>query len=449
MSGAFFERRVLGSTLELFGDLRLQSLDETISAIRQLTVKSGYSDITINMSNVTSVTKSVMPPLASYARYLRQEYRIDFDIVESRAPVVKNFIRKHGLLYHFDPSNSDKPKTNSSDPIILQFKDHDEREVAVDRIVNAALRATSLGRQHIAALDWAVNEITDNVLTHSSSKTGGFIISHKLYNSEILEFVVADCGVGIARSLSMLDEAEAVERAIQEGVTRNKTTNQGNGLYGTYRLGLASAGVFVLKSRHGNLYVTKEGVVRVRRDQVPFPGTFLVCQIDCSQPDLIERAFVFGGRSHTPAFDYLERKHEQGSDGETNVMASEICKTFGSRQSGGEARKYLRNLLEATPSNVLVVDFDGINVVSSSFADEVFGKLFVELGPMRFMRNVKLKNTVSAVEALIDRAITLRAQSGLCHNCNRDNPAAVTSLNPYPFRSSSTTYFRNAALIAV
>lgn len=49
--------------------------------------------------------------------------------------------------------------------------------------------------------------------------------------------------------------------------------------------------------------------------------------------------------------------------------------------------------------------------MSSSFADEVFGKIFLDLGPMRFMQTIRLVNVSPTVQALIDRAITQRMQN--------------------------------------
>jgi hypothetical protein len=54
------------------------------------------------------------------------------------------------------------------------------------------------------------------------------------------------------------------------------------------------------------------------------------------------------------------------------------------------------------------IDFEGVALVSSSFADEVFGKLIVELGAMTFMQRFELKNVHSMVRALVDKAIAQR-----------------------------------------
>ena len=293
----------------------------------------------------------------------------------------------------------------------MQFLNNAECDAVTDKIVNSVLRTVKLSRQHIAALEWAISEIADNVLNHSRSPVGGFAIYNKIRNTNIVEITIADCGVGVSRTLNIKDEREAVEKAIQEGVTRNKSTNQGNGLFGSYRLACASNGIFILKSRHGNLYVTKQGETHIQLEKIPFHGTIVVCQIDCDQPDLIERAFVFNGKSHTPSFDYVERIHEDLKD-DITIKAFDICKTFGSRASGKEARLYIENMSRSLTGNSINIDFSDISVISSSFADEVFGKLFLDLGPMRFMRSIRVINAQSVVEGLIDRAIQLRSQTG-------------------------------------
>jgi hypothetical protein len=63
---------------------------------------------------------------------------------------------------------------------------------------------------------------------------------------------------------------------------------------------------------------------------------------------------------------------------------------------------------EGNISKKVIVDFRDIKLVSSSFADEVFGKLFIELGPLEFSAKLELKNIDPIVKLLIDRAIVQR-----------------------------------------
>ncbi|WP_432815008.1 STAS-like domain-containing protein [Sphingorhabdus sp.] len=69
-------------------------------------------------------------------------------------------------------------------------------------------------------------------------------------------------------------------------------------------------------------------------------------------------------------------------------------------------------MMRSLTGNAVIIDFSDVSVISSSFADEVFGKLFLDLGPMKFMRMIQISNAASVVEALIDRAIALRSKSG-------------------------------------
>ena len=397
--------------IQVFGDLRLGSLDYLTAALHREAVIARYPDIVLDLENLSSITHSVVPPLVSYLRYLTQQYKVDYSFIQPRNGALRERLKMLGVSHYIDYRRFDKPNPKSANPYVMQFLNTGECDSVTDKVINSVLRSAKLSRQHIAALEWAVSEITDNVINHSQSPVGGFAIFNKLRNTNIIEITVADCGIGVSRTLGIKDEAEAVAQAIQEGVTRNKQTNQGNGLYGSYKLACASNGIFILKSRHGNLYVTKTGETHIKLENVPFHGTIVVCQIDCDQPDLIERGFIFNGKAHTPAYDYVERLHESAND-DITVRAFDICKTFGSRESGKEARLYIENMTRSLSGNKVIIDFDDISVISSSFADEVFGKLFIELGPMKFMRMIKIVNAASVVEALIDRAISLRSKSG-------------------------------------
>lgn len=413
MSELFFECRAIGNKLSLFGDLKLQGFPGILAKLFQITRQAGYGDVVLDCSNVTSINPSVMAPLASYITYLRQEFNIYFELIEPNTHHVKQRFKNFGMAYYIEPKFFRKRKSEGAEPLLTNFRDHDQQIVAVDKVLNSVLRTSQLNRSNLKAIEWAVNEITDNVLTHANSKVGGFLIHSKVPGTGIIEFAVADSGIGISRSLGIANETEAVEQAVQEGVTRNKSTNQGNGLYGTFRLAQASNGIFSLKSKHGLLFVNRSGDVAVRSENVPYLGTYVVCQIDCDREDLISRALIFDNKVHDPEFDYLEKKHENFGDEKITVNAKDICKTFGSRKSGGEARNYILNVLENYQGKKLVVDFSDVNIVSSSYADEVFGKLFVQLGPMKFMRFLSMTNTCSEVEVLINRAIEKRNETGL------------------------------------
>ena len=78
----------------------------------------------------------------------------------------------------------------------------------------------------------------------------------------------------------------------------------------------------------------------------------------------------------------------------------------GSRASGIELRNYL--LVKGVDNECVQIDFFGISVISSGFADEVFGRLFVQYGPMEFGKKINLLSVNPTINSLIDKAITER-----------------------------------------
>ena len=108
-------------------------------------------------------------------------------------------------------------------------------------------------------------------------------------------------------------------------------------------------------------------------------------------PDGVERASKNDG---DPVFDM-------------NGMARPA---FGSRRGGKRVRGMIGNLLRENRS--VTLDFKDVAVFSSGFADEVFGRLFVEMGPTAFMARVKMLNVDPTVSGLIDRAIEQRTRLG-------------------------------------
>lgn len=69
-------------------------------------------------------------------------------------------------------------------------------------------------------------------------------------------------------------------------------------------------------------------------------------------------------------------------------------------------------MLPLMPIHPVLLDFNGVGVISSSFADEVFGRLFVKMGPRAFMTRIDVRNVDPTVGGLIDQAIVQRTRIG-------------------------------------
>ena len=256
-----------------------------------------------------------------------------------------------------------------------------------------------------------MNEVMDNVLSHAESSVGGFVQATAYDRAERVEFVVADAGIGVAKSMRIRDAEGALRQAIAETGMRDRVSNMGNGLYGSFRIATLSGGQFEINSGHGLLYAPEPNVAEhtTRERRIPYNGTAVRCGVGVNDPDLLAKALVFGGRTHEPPYDYVERRY--GSEGDEMVFSvkDELGQDLGSRSGGRRARQVVENLLRE--DREVVLDFSDIPVISSSFADEVLGRLFVQMGPRAFMSRIRIQNANPTIEGLIDRAILQRTRA--------------------------------------
>jgi anti-sigma regulatory factor (Ser/Thr protein kinase) len=287
-----------------------------------------------------------------------------------------------------------------------------EQHILVNKAMDVILGNLQVDRKNLKALEWCINEITDNVLNHASSDLGGVVQASTFPQRNSVEFVVADSGVGIRNTLGGRTDEDALSLAIQEGVTRDKRTNQGNGLYGSYRVAALSGGIFQMHSGRASLVC--HGVDDVKlytQNSALYPGTIVSSQIVCNDERLIEQALVFRGDPYIPSFDYIDQVFETESENVLKLRMREEAQGFGSREAGQIVRTKILNLLRADLRYVIELDFQDVRIVSSSFADEAIGKLFLEVGPMQFMRRIRFVSTDTTIQALLDRAILQRSSS--------------------------------------
>jgi len=299
-----------------------------------------------------------------------------------------------------------------------QYRTTDEQFKAVNRIANAILGAIpDLERNDFAALEWSINELTDNVLVHSQSPVGGFVqVSTFQSKTKRLLFMIADAGIGIPASLSeghndISSDADALDKAIREGVTRDKAIGQGNGLFGSYQICSGSKGKFQLESGYGKLSYSERTGLRINTEKVPYEGTLVIAEIDFSVPHLLEEALRFDGKKYSP-LDHIEKYYEHPIENSIIFKVSEETSSFGSRVAGTPLRKKLLNLAKMCPNYPVIIDFSDVALISSSFADELIAKLFVEVGAISFMSRFKFNGISSTVKSLIDRAISQRVAVG-------------------------------------
>ena len=402
--------RVSGSGVQFRGSQAWTDLRKTCAALHETISNRGFQDVTLDFSQCEAVTQSVMLPLMPVICKYRSE-GAGFYFVPPRDDGLRRLFENANWSHFINPDARSASRHEGGHVRALNYGESETEFEILDRVMDLILESLKPDRQTLKAVEWSLWEIMDNVASHAESPVGGFVQATAFQQGNQVEFVVADGGVGIPESMGIANHRRAVEESINEGVTRDKTRNAGNGLYGSFRVAsLSDGGQFDLHSFRGHLYTGTDGGIVTKLEPVPYVGTSVRCRIGLNDEYLLDRALQFSGTSHDPGFDSIERRYEDDDGVAVLNLRDEARRDVGSRRSGIRLRSKMENLLSMTQT--LVVDLSGIGVISSSFADEVFGRLFYELGPRAFMKRIELRNVDQTVEGLIDRAILQRTKLG-------------------------------------
>src|SRR5690606_21784323 len=89
------------------------------------------------------------------------------------------------------------------------------------------------------------------------------------------------------------------------------------------------------------------------------------------------------------------------------VVAMEAS-NFGNRHTGERLRNKLSNLATLHEDEPVIVDFDGIDLMSASFADEFIAKLVKQHGHVRFFGRFRFLNLSEFAATTLDQVIAQR-----------------------------------------
>lgn len=72
------------------------------------------------------------------------------------------------------------------------------------------------------------------------------------------------------------------------------------------------------------------------------------------------------------------------------IQLNKYGSSMGTRELGGSIRDEALDLIRG--GSVVLFNFFGVSIISSAFADELFGKLYIELGEEVFKNKVKINS---------------------------------------------------------
>lgn len=258
------------------------------------------------------------------------------------------------------------------------------------------------------SFEWSINEVTDNIINHSSIDIPNGVICAK-YNkkNKTIEVAISDFGKGLSSTLNeaeqsinidstistipteynLLTHKKSIEKALQRGVTRSKEKGQGNGLAGMKEIIQLNKGKLEIYT--GNAFFYKDfnnDIDSYRSLPIELQGTGIYLEFNLEFPVSLSDTFI--GRESVSIFieNYLDSINQKGG-----LKIKEECIHVRGRTPARKIRTKILNLLSEL-EEPLIIDFKDITTPATSFLDELLGLLTLDLGEVIFRQKIKIIN---------------------------------------------------------
>jgi anti-sigma regulatory factor (Ser/Thr protein kinase) len=243
---------------------------------------------------------------------------------------------------------------------------------ATNDICELVIHQFENAHEFLPALEWATNEIIDNIYSHADITSPAAICGQYYPKNKRLEIAIIDTGQGIKASISkgfMVDtDQAALEKAMARGVSSTLEEGRGNGLAGSCEIVINNGGSFRFWSGESQYHISKgtdQGY-----HQIPFmKGTGALIKLNTEKPVNLSDTFI--GECDWSYIDVLCNEVESAGA----LKISEETINTVTRGAGRRLRLKIKSLLPKM-DGPLVLDFDHISMATSSFIDELLGKLY-------------------------------------------------------------------------
>ena len=306
---------------------------------------------------------------------------------------------------------------------IVKFDSPDEALDITNHFIDELMVSIKCTEGVIDTLQWCIFEVLDNVFEHSQAPCG-FVMMQIHPKEKQCVIAVADSGRGIHKAMYLASEGSSVDinkirtaesaisHALEQGVTSKGNQNQGNGLHGLRSSVEMNGGALLIQSGRGNWSYRNGAVVAKNLPNRPMLNvdnahtTLIDWRLNCENPVDISKAISSQFTSRNILDQY------EGDEDYIEIKYDEIMRSSGSRQLSRELRTKVENLIEAG-ADYVVFNMKNINMISSSFADELFGKLALAMGIDKYRQKIFLNNSNRQVKMLIELATEKRLGNSL------------------------------------
>ncbi len=364
-------------------------------------IKHGNNQITVNVAD-SFTGSNVCAPIAGIIDY----HRGNGVIIHVRCP--RNSYANHVRIYNPIVIENSVSEISPFDKV-YSFSSEDGVSKIVTMYSLALRQGDTLENGVIQSLEWCMNEAIDNVLQHSMCKKG-FVMAQLHKTNKTFNFCVFDAGIGVFNSLRDTKHAPqnqliAIQLAMRERITRDEKNGQGNGLWGLSQIIKETKGRLLISSGGARYEYDGGEEKNIRSGDFNLGksnGTTMIdFQIDYSSP--IDVAQALNG--YTPPDFWLENRENE--KGEILIDIAKESNGTGTRKSAEKMRNIVINCFKEK-YNTVNLDFQNVGMLSSSYADELIGKLIALFGFSNFMEHIIVSNLNAFNAAIVNRSVGQR-----------------------------------------
>ena len=372
-------------------------------------INTHETNLILNFKKVSGAFPNVCIPIAGIIESMASR-GLEFEFY-----YLTDFLKKLAIKRPLRVQENKELAQKASLNKVWRFDSTNDIYLLINSFVNELSEIIICEKGVLEGFEWSINEVLDNVLQHSG-KNFGYVMGQVHATSKHFAFCVYDTGQGIYHSLmnsvhKPQNPSEALKLSVKEGITRDKKIGQGNGLWGLHQIVSENVGKLNITSNSACYSLTNNKSSTFDNiPQLPYDtGCIVDFQIDYSKEISISKAL--GG--YEPV--NLKIESLENNTGDIVIILRNKESGVGTRKSGEKIRNELINIYKQADKNI-VLDFIGLNIISSSFADELIGKLVTEFGFYGFNNIFKLKNMNSNVQSVVQRSVAQRMMESLNQN---------------------------------
>lgn len=381
---------------------KARAISDIIREIDYITRVRNKHSVIIDFSAVKKMFPNALVPCAGIIKYYESN-GIDLSFT-NYSPALE-----HSQLLNPIPFDGDSRHVMSR---VWKFSSSEEVYKIVDAYIVELQKSAKFYKGVLNSIEWSLNEVMDNVIQHS--KIGyGYVMGQLHPSTKNIAFAVFDCGQGIYNSLkdsvhNPRNAVDAITLAIQEEVTRDKKVGQGNGLFGLHSIVKQGQGKLVITSGKGSYSINPIDAKTYNKlpcISLETPGTIVDFQLSYENDMSLDKALIFRGKQYDiTSIHFEEYEDDYGKD---VYIIKDKAEGTGTRESASRVKNEVLNIMEEK-RRPITLDFTGTSVISSSFADELLAKLFMELGLFQFNNLIRIKGLDSTMQSILQRSVLQR-----------------------------------------